>query len=211
MNNDKHSDLLQNAKLSIYPLLKHKITELDQTIDIMRTLGFNASAAMISIDEGKRIMDQIRNGISSIIIEEEKMLQNNTKQSVIDGENLLFKYIVGIVISITITTVAIIFTYSQLNIKHRNITNLLKIEIDKKTKALQESNLFLKKLNDDLKKQDIIQKEFIDIAVHELRTPVQSIIGYLTMVKSFPENFKKYLEPLESNSIVYDFYIISNY
>ena len=64
----------------------------------MRTLGFNASAAMISIDEGKRIMDQIRNGISSIIIEEEKMLQNNTKQSVIDGENLLFKYIVGIVI-----------------------------------------------------------------------------------------------------------------
>ena len=166
---------------------------------------------MISIDEGKRIMDQIRNGISSIIIEEEKMLQNNTKQSVIDGENLLFKYIVGIVISITIATVAIIFTYSQLNIKHRNITNLLKIEIDKKTKALQESNLFLKKLNDDLKKQDIIQKEFIDIAVHELRTPVQSIIGYLTMVKSFPENFKKYLEPLERNSIVYDFYIISNY
>ena len=64
----------------------------------MRTLGFNASAAMISIDAGRRIMDQIRNGISSIIIEEEKMLQNNTKQSVIDGENLLFKYIVGIVI-----------------------------------------------------------------------------------------------------------------
>jgi len=158
----------------------------------MRTLGFNASAAMISIDAGRRIMDQIRNGISSIIIEEEKMLQNNTKQSVIDGENLLFKYIVGIVISITITTVAIIFPYSQLNIKHRNITNLLKIEIDKKTKALQESNLFLKKLNDDLKKQDIIQKEFIDIAVHELRTPVQSIIGYLTMVKSFPESYSSY-------------------
>ncbi len=201
LNNDKHSDLLQNAKLSIYPLLKHKITELNKTIDIMRTLGFNASAAMISTDEGKRIMDQIRNGISAIINEEEKMLQNNTKQSVIDGQNLLFKYIVGIVVSITITTVAIIFTYSQLNIKHRNITNLLKIEINKKTKALQESNLFLKKLNNDLKKQDIMQKEFINIAAHELRTPVQSIIGYIAMVKSFPENFKNYLEPLERNSV----------
>ena len=106
----------------------------------------------------------------------------------------------GIVVSITITIVAIIFTYSQLNMKHRHITKLLNIEIDKKTKQLQQSNIFLKKLNDDLKKHDDMQKEFINIAAHELRTPVQSIVGYLEMVKNFPENFKKYLEPLERNS-----------
>jgi len=64
--------------------------------------------------------------------------------------------------------------------------------LTKKPKHYKNLTYFLKKLNDDLKKQDIIQKEFIDIAVHELRTPVQSIIGYLTMVKSFPESYSSY-------------------
>ena len=197
---DEHSDLLQNAKLNIYPLLRGKISQMEKSLDTMRTHGFNASAEMIASDEGRILMDQIRNNISLIINEEEKILQNKTNQSVVDGQNLLFIYIIGIVISITITTVAIILTYSQLDIKHKQITKLLKIEIDKKTKALQHSNISLKQLNEELKRQDVMQKEFINIAAHELRTPVQSIVGYLEMVKSFPENFKKYLEPLERNS-----------
>ena len=197
---DEHSDLLQNAKLNIYPLLRGKISQMEKSLDTMRTHGFNASAEMILSDEGRILMDQIRNNISLIINEEEKILQNKTNQSVVDGQNLLFIYIIGIVISITITTVAIILTYSQLDIKHKQITKMLKIEIDKKTKALQHSNISLKQLNEELKRQDIMQKEFINIAAHELRTPVQSIVGYLEMVKSFPENFKKYLEPLERNS-----------
>ena len=197
---DKHSDLLQDAKVNTYPLLQDKISQMEKSIDTMRTHGFNTSAEMILTDEGKRIMDQIRNNISLIINEEEKILQSNTNESVVNGQNLLFIYIVGIVTSITITTVAIILTYSQLNLKHKQITKLLKIEIDKKTKALQQSNIFLKQLNEKLKRQDVMQKEFINIAAHELRTPVQSIVGYLEMVKSFPENFKKYVEPLERNS-----------
>lgn len=174
---DEHSDLLQNAKLNIYPLLQGKISQMEKSLDTMRTHGFNASAEMILSDEGRILMDQIRNNISLIINEEEKILQNNTNQSVVDGQNLLFIYIIGIVISITITTVAIILTYSQLDIKHKQITKLLKIEINKKTKALQHSNISLKQLNEELKRQDIMQKEFINIAAHELRTPVQSIVG----------------------------------
>jgi signal transduction histidine kinase len=200
IDDEKHSDLLNNVDLNIFPLVQYKISELQNILDVMRTHGFNASAEMISTDKGKRIMDQIRGNLSLIINEEEKILQSNTNQAVVDGQNLLFIYVVGIVVPITITIVAIIFTYSQLNMKHRHITKLLNIEIDKKTKQLQQSNIFLKKLNDDLKKHDDMQKEFINIAAHELRTPVQSIVGYLEMVKNFPENFKKYLEPLERNS-----------
>ena len=44
-----------------------------------------------------------------------------------------------------------------------------------------------------------MQTEFINIAAHELRTPTQSIVGYLELLKNFPENFKKYFEPLERN------------
>lgn len=54
--------------------------------------------------------------------------------------------------------------------------------------------------NEQLEVTDKTQKEFINIAAHELRTPTQSIVGYLEMVKSFPEDFRKYLGPLERNS-----------
>jgi two-component system, OmpR family, sensor histidine kinase VicK len=65
---------------------------------------------------------------------------------------------------------------------------------------LQQSNKFLKKLNDELKRNGDMQREFINIAAHELRTPVQSIVGYIEMMKNFPQNFKKYFESLERNS-----------
>jgi signal transduction histidine kinase len=199
-NDDKHSDLLRNINLNVYPLLQSKISDLEKTIDTRKNNGFNASAEDISDDNGENIMDQIRKNIISIINEEEKILQSSTNKSVVDGQNLLFIYIVGILISIVITTITITVTYSQLNIKHKHITKLLEIEIDKKTLELQQSNKFLKKLNDELKRNHDMQREFINIAAHELRTPVQSIIGYFEMVKNFPENFKKYLEPLERNS-----------
>jgi signal transduction histidine kinase len=199
-NNDKHSDLLRNINLSVYPLLQSKISDLDKTIDMRKNYGFNASAEVMSADNGENLMDQVRKNIISIIDEEEKILQSNTNKSVIDGQNLLFIYIVGILISIVITTITIIVTYSQLNIKHRHITKLLEIEIDKKTLELQQSNKFLKKLNDELKRNGDMQREFINIAAHELRTPVQSIVGYIEMMKNFPQNFKKYFESLERNS-----------
>jgi signal transduction histidine kinase len=166
----------------------------------MRSQGFNASVRLLATEEGKQRMDNIRQNISLIINEEEKILQSNTDQSVIDGQNLLTIYIIGIAVSITVTTIGIILTYSQLNLKHSQITEMLQKEINKKTRQLQQSNISLKKSNEDLEKNDAMQKEFINIAAHELRTPVQSIVGYLEMVKNFPENFRKYLEPLERNS-----------
>jgi len=199
-NGNKHSDLLQNINLDVYPFLQNKISDLEKTIDIRKNNGFNASAEDMSADNGENLMDQIRKNIISIIDEEEKILQSNTNKLVIDGQNLLFIYIVGILISIVITTITVIVTYSQLNLKHRHITKLLEIEIDKKTLELQQSNKYLKKLNDELKKNGDMQREFINIAAHELRTPVQSIIGYIEMMKNFPQNFKKYLESLERNS-----------
>lgn len=78
-------------------------------------------------------------------------------------------------------------------------TNLHK-EVKHRTIQLEESNKRLLSANEDLQKNDTMQKEFINVAAHELRTPTQSIIGYIEMVKRFPENFQKYLEPLERNS-----------
>ena len=51
-----------------------------------------------------------------------------------------------------------------------------------------------------LKQEDIIKIEFINLVAHELRTPLQSIIGYVEMIKSYPERISNFLPPMERNT-----------
>ena len=80
-------------------------------------------------------------------------------------------------------------------------------ELQSTTEELKESLQILAKVNQELtvtneqlKKNDKIQKEFINVAAHELRTPTQSIVGYCEMIDVFPENTQKYLEPVKRNA-----------
>ena len=45
-----------------------------------------------------------------------------------------------------------------------------------------------------------MQKEFINVAAHELRTPIQTIIGYCEMISMVPKNTNKYLESIRRNA-----------
>jgi two-component system sensor histidine kinase VicK len=49
-------------------------------------------------------------------------------------------------------------------------------------------------LYEKLKEHDKMQKEFINIAAHELRTPAQSILGYAEMAKVDPNYIEKHIE-----------------
>lgn len=53
----------------------------------------------------------------------------------------------------------------------------------KRTIDLQESNKRLAEINEELKQCDHLQKEFINVAVHEMRTPIQPILGMAGMIK----------------------------
>jgi signal transduction histidine kinase len=72
------------------------------------------------------------------------------------------------------TTVAIL---ALLIFLHRWNTDLDK-EVKKRTKQFEDANELLATANEKLKKQEKIQNEFINIAAHEIRTPLQPIIGY---------------------------------
>jgi Signal transduction histidine kinase len=56
--------------------------------------------------------------------------------------------------------------------------------------SLQGANKNLLDAYEKLKEHDAMEKEFIDLAAHELRTPSQSIIGYSEMLKALPERNK---------------------
>ena len=65
--------------------------------------------------------------------------------------------------------------------------------------ALAKTNKNLQSANKEIEIQKNKQIEFFNMAAHELRTPTQSIIGYIEMIKNFPHNLPKYLEPLDRN------------
>ena len=55
-------------------------------------------------------------------------------------------------------------------------------------------------LYQQLKHEDILKTEFINVLLMNFGTPIQSIIGYIEMIKTFPERTSTYLQPLERNS-----------
>jgi two-component system, OmpR family, sensor histidine kinase VicK len=54
--------------------------------------------------------------------------------------------------------------------------------------------------NEQFKLSDKMQKEFINIAAHELRTPTQAITGYSELLATEPENGRMYVNPILRNS-----------
>jgi len=76
----------------------------------------------------------------------------------------------------------------------------LQTTVNNQTIKLNQNIEQLRKANEQLKQHDKMQKEFINITAHELRTPIQSIMGYTEMIKSFPQKTPTYVQPIERNA-----------
>jgi signal transduction histidine kinase len=111
----------------------------------------------------------------------------------------MFSLIVGIIAAIT----TIIIFQIKWNVMLNN-------EVKKRTKELQESNREIALANEELKVNDKIQKEFINIAAHELRTPIMPILGLSELLYKVvnekannnlkQETLKEYLQTIVRNS-----------
>jgi signal transduction histidine kinase len=56
-------------------------------------------------------------------------------------------------------------------------------------------------LVEELKKADRMQKEFISIAAHELKTPIQAILGMSGLLKYYPERIDQVVEVISRNAV----------
>jgi len=66
--------------------------------------------------------------------------------------------------------------------------------------SLKEANKNLLYSYQKLEEHDAMEKEFVNLAAHELRTPSQSIIGYSEMLRNSPERNKRYEEAILRNA-----------
>ena len=70
-------------------------------------------------------------------------------------------------------------------IKRTNALNKTNIQLGIVSKQLRKSNLSLQNANEQLRQHDKIQKEFINMAAHELRTPIQPILGLADVLRDY--------------------------
>ncbi|HYY71714.1 MAG TPA: sensor histidine kinase [Nitrososphaeraceae archaeon] len=118
--------------------------------------------------------------------------------NVLFGEKIkMFSLIAGSISAITILIMFLIKWNSTLN-----------NEVKKRTKELKESNrkLVLSNreialANEELKVHDKMQKEFINIASHEIKTPVQAILSFSQLLQMYPERQKEFTQAINRNSI----------
>jgi signal transduction histidine kinase len=76
-------------------------------------------------------------------------------------------------------------------------------EVKKRTRQLQESNRLLGVTNEQLRERDHRQNEFINIAAHEMRTPIQPILGLSDIMLQRIVNIAKQLQRGEEE-VVYE-------
>ena len=68
-------------------------------------------------------------------------------------------------------------------IKRTNALNKSNVKLGVMSQDLRNSNLSLQKANEQLSQNDKLQKEFINMAAHELRTPIQPILGLTDVLR----------------------------
>jgi len=85
----------------------------------------------------------------------------------------MFILLVGIVSAVTILIVLFI-----------KWNGILDNRVRRRTKELNESNRQLELANEQLKKNEIVQRDFINVAAHEMRTPIQPILALTELVRS---------------------------
>jgi hypothetical protein len=95
----------------------------------------------------------------------------------------------------SIGTVAVGIAFLILN-WNRRLSEIVKL----KTAELERANLSLQQAVDQVKDHDRMQREFINVAAHELRTPTQAIIGYSDLFYLRPESREEAINAIARNA-----------
>ncbi|HJY14442.1 MAG TPA: sensor histidine kinase, partial [Nitrososphaeraceae archaeon] len=89
-----------------------------------------------------------------------------------------------IIITIAAVATGIAFIILKWNRRLQGLVNSKTQELSKSNKSLIESNKKLDSVNKQLELQYKMQREFINVAAHELRTPIQPILGLSEVLHS---------------------------
>jgi signal transduction histidine kinase len=129
-------------------------------------------------------MDNIRAIIVDIQNQQNKMLALDTRQSQAYAQAITYTIIITTVVAAAITSVLVYAINRGIRRRHLAVLRSLQTEVEKRTEQLQIANNQLLVANEQLKLHDRMQQEFINVAAHELRTPIQPILSLTQILHS---------------------------
>lgn len=161
-------------------------------------LAGNAGHAMYDYGKGERLNTQ-----SPILVGTQPVyfvqVVTPTDRIYLKINSVLFTEGIKMFSLLTGTTAAIIFLVFLL----RKWYSILEDEVAKRTRDLNESNYKLMKANESLKIKDEAQNQFINVAAHELRTPIQPILNAIYLLQSADLSMAKknqYIDIIKRNT-----------
>ncbi len=101
----------------------------------------------------------------------------------------------NLIVIASIGAVAVGIAYFIL-IWNKRLSEMVKV----KTAELEQSNRSLREAVEQLKLHDRMQREFINVAAHELRTPTQAILGYSDLFYLKPESRDEAIKAIARNA-----------
>jgi len=165
-------------------LIEAKLDELNQIIPLRQLHGINAALPIILSNTGKALMDKIRSIAVDIQSQQNKRLDLDTTQSEAYEQTITYTIIITTVVAAGITSVLVYAINRGIHSRHLAVQRSLQTEVEKRTEQLQIANNQLLVANEQLKLHDRMQKEFINVAAHELRTPIQPILSLTQILHS---------------------------
>ena len=158
-------------------------------IEVFRTAVSNPKTGTTDVTSGRKDLTisyapVVSNGIHyfTIILILPHSLASSLDDLVVQQRN----FAIAAMLIIVLSSVGIFFVITYWNKGLRKVVYI-------QTKELQETT---KKLT----YHDKLQKEFIDIAAHEFRTPIQSVLGYSEMIHANLKNFDQYFDKIIRNA-----------
>jgi len=129
-------------------------------------------------------MDNIRATALDIENQQKNLLAMYANQSQGYAQNITYIIIVTTLIAAGIIGVSVFVINRGIHKRHLAIQRSLQTEVKQRTEELQVANNQLLITNERLKLHDRMQQDFINIAAHELRTPVQPILGLSQILRT---------------------------